>query len=237
MGKYSHIILTFENSMGLYLQFIPTSGTKIGKHSHIIHNFKDDMGIIPIFILNSRNDMELYIHIIPIKTNVPIFFTTLVITWECSHKIFLSLGYKRRQNLFPRRNPFVECWKVTTSQIFPIKGNFCPSLFTIMRKNFPCISQMEISKSFLCPNSKSSVGFEWLSNRSCKDWCDINFRRKNHFCRESFVCAVKISFLPWSFHLGRKVFVCAVKLMFVPWEFMFVPGSFCLCRDTHGPPP
>ena len=74
---------------------------------------------------------------------------------------------------------------------------------------------------------------ERLSNRSCEDRCDINF------CRESFVCAVKFLFVPWSLCLGREVFVCAVrvyvcavKFLFVPWKFMFVPWSFCLCRES-----
>jgi hypothetical protein len=36
---------------------------------------------------------------------------------------------------------------------------------------------------------------------------------------------VEFLFVPWSFCLCREVFVCAVEFLFVPW-------SFCLCREV-----
>ena len=38
-----------------------------------------------------------------------------------------------------------------------------------------------------------------------------------------FFCAVKISFLPWSYCWCREVYVCCVNFSWVHWEFMFVP--------------
>ena len=60
----------------------------------------------------------------------------------------------------------------------------------------------------------------WLGNpSSLKRSTSGNSAEKHDFRRESSC-------------LCREIFVCAVKFLFVPWSFCLCRDSFCLCRDS-----